>query len=75
MATSTTERIAETIRQRMAEQGVTQLSLSEATGIARMTLGRRLSGYSAFKTDELAVVCRQLSLAPAQVLADADDAA
>ena len=75
MATTTTERIALTIRKRMADQGVTQLTLSQTTGIARMTLARRLSGFSAFKTDELASVCNQLDLAAAEVLRDAEAAA
>jgi cyanate lyase len=71
MAKSQTEKIAETIRGRMADRGISSLALSHSTGIARMTLTRRLSGFSPFNTDELAAVCRDLDLDAASLLAEA----
>lgn len=65
-------RIAEAVRELMETQGVSQLALSEATGIPRATLIRRLNGHASFTVAELADVAAQLGVRPSQLLQDAE---
>jgi transcriptional regulator with XRE-family HTH domain len=54
--------VAAAVRQAMAERGVTQLELSEATLIPRATLIRRLRGAQPFTVAELSAVAEHLGL-------------
>lgn len=59
------------VKGRMAELGVSQVALSDRSGIARATLIRRLQGQSAFRIDELEAVagvldCSVTDLLPAE---------
>lgn len=60
MDSTSTSRIADAVRELMTEQGVSTLELSEATGIARATLIRRLTGHSSFTVSELTSVAAHL---------------
>lgn len=71
MVSTTTERIAASIREAMASKNVSQAALSDSTGIARMTLRRRLTGGSDFTVGELHLVCRDLDLDVPSLLAEA----
>jgi transcriptional regulator with XRE-family HTH domain len=69
--TSTDERIAASIREAMTAQGVTEVTLADATTIPRATLRRRLKGGGSLKVAELELVCAHLGLDPAELLAGA----
>jgi transcriptional regulator with XRE-family HTH domain len=71
MVRSTAQRIASAIRDEMAAKEVSQVALSDETGIPRVTLRRRLNGHSPFNVDELELVCAHLGLDPAELLASA----
>jgi len=66
-----TVRIAEQVRQAMADQQLSQVALAEATGIPRVTLIRRLNGQAPFTVTELAAVAAELGMTPADFLAAA----
>jgi transcriptional regulator with XRE-family HTH domain len=66
-----TERVAQTVRDAMSAQNVSQLALSNATGIPRVTLIRRLSGRSPFTIAELAVVAEALGVQTSELVAAA----
>lgn len=75
MDTPSTPQIAEAVRELMEAQGVSQLRLSELTGIPRATLIRRLNGQNSFTVSELASVAVNLGVRPSQILEDAEAAA
>lgn len=60
MVTNTPEAVAETVVAQLRQAGMSRKSLSDETGIPRVTLGRRLSGASAFKVHELEAVAYAL---------------
>lgn len=66
----TNQTIAARVREAMAAADESEQSVAEATGIARTTLRRRLTGNSAFTTDELVPVSRHLGLPLMHFLAD-----
>lgn len=62
-----TERIAGELRAELARQrphGRTMTDMAARTGLALTTVQRRLSGESPINTDELALMCTYLHLAP-----------
>lgn len=52
--------VAARVRAAIDAAGLTLLGLSEATGIPRTTLTRRLSGVSSFTVEELEALAREL---------------
>ena len=54
--------IAETLRNRLREQGMTQASLRDAAGIAQRTLTNVLSGEQDFKVSTLLALADRLGL-------------
>lgn len=69
MESTGTARVAEAVRSRMTEQNVSQVSLSEATGIPRATLIRRLQGHSPFTVAELVAIANHLGVTASDLLA------
>ncbi|MDR0848433.1 MAG: helix-turn-helix transcriptional regulator [Propionibacteriaceae bacterium] len=63
-----TEQVAAKVRAEMASRRMTITNLSDATGIAHKTLSRRLSGKSAWTTDELYSVAKSLGAPIGQLL-------
>ena len=66
--------VAQRVQAGMEAAGVSQVRLSEATGIARPTLIRRLQGHTAFTVNEMALIalalrCSVLDLLPEQEVA------
>lgn len=59
----------------MDEQGVTQLGLSESTGIARATLLRRLNGHASFTIGELDAIATHLGVTLSDLTAETEPAA
>ncbi len=55
-------RVAVAVREAIEQAGQTTLGISEATGIPRVTLIRRLGGTTAFKVDELALIAAALDV-------------
>lgn len=55
----------------MTQQRVTQVALSETTGIPRTTLQRHLRHPEDFKVRELHAVCLALGIEPPALLAEA----
>jgi transcriptional regulator with XRE-family HTH domain len=72
MGTSpTTLSVADAIKQEMERQGVSQLALSNATGIPRVTLIRRLNGDAFFTIAELAAIASHLGVRASDLIGDA----
>lgn len=61
--------VAEAVRAAIAARGTTQSAVAEATGIPRVTLVRRLTGFSSFTVDELARIAKVLETTPAELVA------
>ena len=60
----TTKRTAAAVEAARIEKGMTRLELSEASGIPRPTLYRRLDGHVPFDIDELERVANALGVDP-----------
>lgn len=58
----TTTRVADAVREAMTERHVSQAGLAEATGIARVTLIRRLQGHVPFTVRELGAIAEHLGM-------------
>lgn len=56
------------IRQRMAELGITEAALAEASRIPRSTLQRRLDRPGTLSVDELAALAQVLDMDPVEAL-------
>jgi transcriptional regulator with XRE-family HTH domain len=65
-----TQTVAARVRAAMAAQRKTVVDLSDATGMALSTLSRRLSGRSAWRTDEIAAVADFLGITPGSIVGD-----
>lgn len=65
-------RTAAQVAAAMSDAGKSEVAVSEATGIPRSTLKRRLSGFSSFTVDELQRVADLLEV-PVTTLLDATD--
>ena len=65
---SKTKRRAEVISQAISDAGFTPFSLSEATGIPRTTLNRRLLGASPFNTEELDAIAGRIGTSVSDLL-------
>jgi len=63
-----TESVAAKVRARAAEQRVTQKDISNKTGIAPSTLGRRMTGVNPWDTDQLAKVANVLDCLPGDLI-------
>ena len=50
------------LRGAIAEAGLTQKTVSEATGISRSTLNSKINGHRAFDLDEARVLCEVLHI-------------
>jgi transcriptional regulator with XRE-family HTH domain len=61
-------RVAEQVTAKMEAAGLSQLGLSEKTGIARATLIRRLTGRSPFQVDELEAIAGVLGISVGDLL-------
>lgn len=62
--------IAGEVRAGLARKGMTQAQLAEIIGISRPTLNGRLTGDSAFNTDELFAIAGALDIAFASLWPD-----
>jgi transcriptional regulator with XRE-family HTH domain len=58
--TNLNDRVAQRVQAEMEAAGVTQLRLSEESGIPRATLIRRLRGQSSFNIDEVELIAKAL---------------
>lgn len=58
------EQVARNVAAAVSAAGETTKNVAEATGIARMTLTRRLTGATPFTVAELALIARHLDLTP-----------
>lgn len=58
------EQVARSVATAIEAAGENPKSIADATGIARMTLVRRLTGTSPFTVAELAVIARHLDTTP-----------
>lgn len=67
--------LAREIRAQMARAEVSQTMLAEATGMARSTLNRKLSGDTEFTIGEVEAVARELGLPLSVLLHRAEEAA
>jgi transcriptional regulator with XRE-family HTH domain len=67
-ATATAQTAAR-VRAVLDERGITQDQVTEATGIPRPTLHRRLLGVSPFNVAELAALATFLEMKPADLMA------
>jgi hypothetical protein len=65
---SVSRAVAGAVAEAIAANGHTQLSVSEATGIPRTTLLRRLGGVTPFTVAELAAIADFLGMAAADFL-------
>ncbi len=63
--------VADRVVTAMESKGATRLGISEATGIPRTTLLRRLSGASPFTVAELDAIARALNMPVRDFLGDA----
>lgn len=71
---SLTIRTASVVLAAIEAAGMTQLGVSDATGIPRATLIRRLKGQSAFTIAELEAIAEVLGIAVSQLLVSAESA-
>lgn len=69
-ATTPTIRVAANVTAAMESQGIAVRTLAERTGIARMTLSRRLTGHSDFTIGELDAVARVLGVTVTSLLSE-----
>lgn len=69
------QRVATAVSEAIAAKELTQVSISEATGIPRTTLIRRLRGQSPFTIAELQAIAAVLDEDPATFLRPAEDVA
>jgi transcriptional regulator with XRE-family HTH domain len=67
--------IAAAVRDDMRQRGISELKLSELSGIPRVTLRRRLAGTSPFTTTELAHISEALGRPVSGYFAAAEGAA
>lgn len=69
-----TARIAEIVRELIADSGHSNKALAEATGIPRVTFIRKLTGHpkSPFTPGELALLAPFLGLPPSAIVARAE---
>lgn len=74
MRTTTTQRVARTIRAELARRSLTQADLAAALGISQQGVSRRLAGHIAFDTDELSAAAELLGL-PTEALFNGQAAA
>ena len=63
--------VADRVVAAMQSKGATRLGISEATGIPRTTLLRRLSGASSFTVAELHAIARALEVPVRDLIEDA----
>lgn len=63
--------VADRVVAAMETKGATRLSMSEATGIPRTTLLRRLSGASSFTVAELDAIAKVLEVPVRDFIGDA----
>lgn len=63
--------VADRVVAAMETKGATRLGISEATGIPRTTLLRRLSGASSFTVAELDAIARALEVPVRDLIGDA----
>ena len=74
--TDTTKRIAATVTSALREAGIPQRDAAERTGLPLTTLKRRLTGRSAWRTNELEAIAALLDTTVlALFLAASEDAA
>ena len=74
MTTEVARRVAAGVVRVMQEKGLSEVQVSERSGIPRTTLKRRLAGHSAFNVAELAAVATVLEV-DFDLLASGRDAA
>lgn len=74
MATTLSESVAATVRAEMGRLNISEKGLADATGIARVTLRRRLAG-SGFTTDELPRIAHALGTTASAILREAETSA
>lgn len=67
-------RVAEVVQTRLAAAEITTRNLSERTGIARMTLARRLTGSSPFTVSELALIAPLIEMSVSDIHVAAESA-
>lgn len=71
MTTTTAHLVASKIGEEMAARGVSIKELADATGIARMTLTRRLTGNSPLTMHELDAIAAHFETTADRLVADA----
>ncbi|TFD27475.1 helix-turn-helix domain-containing protein [Cryobacterium cryoconiti] len=71
MATNTDfpQRVAQYVDSAIRDAGENTKSVAEGTGIARMTLARRLTGSTPFTVAEVARIATHLGTTPEQLMA------
>lgn len=67
-----TKAVANAVVEAMEERGKSQLALSEATGIPRTTLLRRLAGLSPFTVSELEAIAGYLGVSASDLVQRAE---
>lgn len=73
-APSPTRTVAANCRAEAARRGRTAQDIADATGIHRVTLGRRLNGSASFTINELVAIAACLSVPLSTLLAGVEDA-
>ena len=71
MTTTTAHLVASKIGEEMVARGVSVKELADVTGIARMTLTRRLTGNSPFTITELDAISAHFNTTADRLVADA----
>lgn len=71
MTAPMTHLVAARVRDEMASRGVSVKELADATGLARMTLTRRLTGHSPFTIAELDTLSAHFGTTADRLMADA----
>ena len=74
MTTEVARQVAAGVVRVMQDKSISEVQLSEQTGIPRTTLKRRLSGHSAFNVAELAAIATVLGVDFALLAAGRDAA-
>lgn len=68
MTSTTAQTVASRVSGLMDVSGVSVKALAEATGIARMTLARRLTGNSGFTVNELDALAAYFNTTPSALV-------
>lgn len=72
MNTSQAPGVGPLVAARLASAGISVKAASEATGIPRATLIRRLSGHSPFDTTQLERIATLIGTKPSELMAEAE---